>query len=157
MNRFCTIILLCCCNTAFCQEIKGIVANPVNGHPIEFANIGIVGKNIGTVSSSNGKFSIILNSQLNHDSLLFSAIGYEPHMVKIADLRNNCNNKIFLKEKAYNISEVRIIPRVFTQILLGVTEHNNKVIAGFKHNLFGYECGIRINVKKNGLFKTGSD
>ena len=53
--------------------------------PIEFVNIGIVGKNIGTVSNSNGEFSIDLDVELDHDSLLFSSHWLQTRLVKIAD------------------------------------------------------------------------
>jgi len=125
----------------------------VNRQPIEFVNIGIVGKNIGTVSNINGVFSIALDSELDHDTLLFSAIGYKPQSVKIADLRQKTNSNIYLKKKTYKISEVQIKPRIFNEQTLGVTDKSNKIIAGFKYNLLGYECGIRINIKKTAFLK----
>lgn len=120
---------------------------------IEFVNIGIVGKDIGTVSNINGVFKIFLDSEMDTDTLLFSAIGYEPQLIKIANLRNKNSNKIYLKKKTYNISEVLIKPRNFTEKTLGVTDRNNKVIAGFKDNLLGYECGIRVDIKKSAILK----
>lgn len=120
---------------------------------IEFVNIGIVGKNIGTVSNTNGVFKISLDKEMDADTLLFSAIGYEPQLIKIADLRNKPCNKIYLKKKAYDISEVVIKPRNFTEKTLGVTDRNNKVIAGFKDNHQGYECGIRLEIQKSAILK----
>ena len=120
---------------------------------IEFVNIGIVGKNIGTVSNTNGVFKILLDSEMDTDTLLFSAIGYEPQLIKIANLSNKNGNKIYLKKKAYDIQEVLIKPRNFTEKTLGVRDKNNKLIAGFKDNLLGYECGIRIDIKKSAILK----
>ncbi|WP_303921308.1 carboxypeptidase-like regulatory domain-containing protein [Draconibacterium sediminis] len=153
MIKVCTIILLCYCNLSYCQEITGIVMDSAHQKPIEFVNIGIVGKNIGTVSNTNGVFKILLDPQMDADTLLFSAIGYEPQLIKIADLRSKTSHKIYLKKKAYNISEVVIKPRNFTEKTLGVHEKNNKLIAGFKDNLLGYECGIRIDIKKSAILK----
>lgn len=42
-----------------------------------FANIGITGKNIGTVSATAGWFKIELNSKSDKDTLCISCIGYE--------------------------------------------------------------------------------
>ena len=61
---------------------------------IEFVNIGIVGKNIGTVSNTNGVFEISVDKEMDIDTLLFSAIGYEPRLRRIADLRVRRGNKI---------------------------------------------------------------
>lgn len=124
-----------------------------NKKPIEFVNIGIVGRNIGTVSNTQGIFNILLDPEMDADTLLFSTIGYEPQLIKIADLRNKTRNIICLKKKAYDISEVLIKPRNFTEKTLGVTDRNNKVIAGFKDNLQGYECGIRLDIQKSALLK----
>ncbi len=120
---------------------------------IEFVNIGIVGKNIGTVSNTNGIFKISVDKDMDLDTILFSAIGYEPRLSKIADLRVRRGNKIYLKKKAYDISEVVIKPRNFTEKTLGVLDTNNKLIAGFKDNLLGYECGIRVDIKKSAILK----
>jgi len=125
----------------------------VNRQPIEFVNIGIVGKNISTVSNTNGAFSISLDSELVHDSLLFSSIGYKPQLVKIADLRHKISNTIYLKKKTYSLSEVLIKPRIFTEKTLGVTDKTNKIIAGFKNNRMGYECGIRVDIEKSAFLK----
>ena len=124
-----------------------------NRQPIEFVNIGIVGKNIGTVSHTNGVFSIALDSEMDNDTLLFSAIGYKTQLVKIAALRHKTNNNIYLKKKTYNISEVRIKPRIFNEKTLGVNDINKKLIAGFHDNLLGYECGIRLDIKKCAILK----
>ncbi|WP_319229256.1 carboxypeptidase-like regulatory domain-containing protein [Draconibacterium orientale] len=153
MIRYYTIILLCCCNTSFCQEIRGIVMDSGSRKAIEFVNIGIVGRNIGTVSNTQGIFNILLDPEMDADTLLFSAIGYEPRLSRIADLRVRRGNIIYLKKKAYDISEVVIKPRNFTEKTLGVTDRNDKVIAGFKDNHQGYECGIRLDIKKSAILK----
>lgn len=124
-----------------------------NRHPIEFVNIGIAGKNIGTVSNTNGEFSIDLDAELDRDSLLFSSIGYKSRLMKIADLRHKTNNKIYLKKKTYNLSEVLIKPRIFNEKVLGVTDKTDKIIAGFKNNSMGYECGIRLNIEKSAFLR----
>lgn len=153
MIRFCTFLLLCSSTSAFCQEIEGLVMDSDKKQAIEFVNIGIVGKNIGTVSNINGAFDIRLDSELDDDTMLFSAIGYEPQVIKIADLRNKAINTIYLNPKDYKISEVRIGPRNFTQKILGITDKNKKLIAGFRDNFLGYECGIRIDVEKTAILR----
>ena len=45
------------CSSAFGQNISGIVFNEKSQLPVEYVNIGIVGKNTGTVSDFSGKYS----------------------------------------------------------------------------------------------------
>lgn len=153
MIRLLIFISLISCNTIIGQNISGIVVNETNGQPIEFVNIGIVGKNIGTVSDMNGRFSFLVDSKFDDDTLLFSSLGYNPLIIKIADFKKNSDKNVFLKEKTYELAEVVIRPKIFKQKTLGVTTKFKKIAAGFKDNLLGYECGILMKVKKAAYIK----
>ncbi len=48
-----------------------------NGKPIPYANIGILDKNVGTLSDPDGSFEITLPTSMTNDSLIFSSIGFE--------------------------------------------------------------------------------
>ncbi|MCB0514855.1 MAG: carboxypeptidase-like regulatory domain-containing protein [Chitinophagales bacterium] len=139
--------------TIWAQDITGMVVNSANEQAIEFVNIGIVGKNIGTVSDENGHFSLFIDAHLDNDSILFSAIGYAPQWIKIADLRRNSDATIRLEEKVYEFSEVVIKPKTFKKKILGITADIKQIAAGFHDNLLGYECGIMIKVKKTAILK----
>lgn len=151
--RLLKLISLLSYNTIFGQNITGIVINSGNKQPIEFVNIGIVSKNIGTVSDLKGRYSLFIDCRFDNDSILFSAIGYEPQLIKISDLRDKNENKVLLKEKAYELSEVVIKPKMFKRRILGVSTKFKKVAAGFKDNLLGYECGILMKVKRTAILK----
>ena len=153
MNRFLIFIFLISCNTIFGQNITGIVINADSKQPVEFANIGIIGKNIGTVSDLYGRFNLLVDSKYDNDTVQFSIIGYKPHSMKISDLRKNVDNEVFLEERAYDIAEVVIIPKIFKQRTLGVTTKVKRISAGFKDNILGYECGILMKVKKTAFIK----
>lgn len=153
MNRLFALIFLLSFNLANGQTISGFVINEDNGQAIEYTNIGIVGKNIGTVSDYQGKFSIDINSLYDNDSLLFSSIGYFPKQVKVSELRNGAV-KIALKEKVYEIKQVVIKPHIYKPKTLGVTTRFKKIAAGFKDNLLGYEMGIMMDVKKSAKVKS---
>lgn len=154
MNRLIIITLLFfCCNAIIAQEISGIIINETNEQPIEFVNIGVVGKNVGTVSDISGKFKLIIDTGFNNDTLMFSRIGFNPFFIKVANLRKNHNNKIVLHEKTCELTEVVVRPQVFKQKTLGVTTKFKKISGGFKDNLLGYECGILMKVKKRALLR----
>ena len=57
--KYIFIIFLLSCNVLlFGQQISGTVFEMDSNLPIEYVNIGIVGKNIGTVSDQNGKYTL---------------------------------------------------------------------------------------------------
>ncbi len=153
MNKLLILFLLLSSNTIFGQVIKGTLLNAGNHKPIEFANIGIVGKNIGTVSDLHGNFSLKVNADNNNDTVLISVIGYESLSLKISDLKRHSSNELFLKEKNYTLNEVVIKPNLFKQKILGVTAKSDRLVVGFQDNKLGYELGIKMKVKKTALLK----
>lgn len=152
MNRLLTLILLLNFNLAIGQVISGVVVNDKNGETIEYTNIGIVGKDVGTVSDYQGKFSLDISSQYDDDSLLFSSIGYFPKQIKVSELRKG-NAKVALMEKVYEIKPVVVKPRVYKPKTLGISTHSKMASAGFENNLLGYEMGIIMEVKKTAKVK----
>lgn len=62
----------------FSQTFSRIVFNVEIKQPLEFVNIGISGKNIGTVSGLNGKFTFQVSSIFDSDTVLFARVGFNP-------------------------------------------------------------------------------
>lgn len=127
--------------------------NSSDRRPIEYVNIGIPGKNIGTVSDEAGKFGLVVDPRYDTDSVLFSIIGFEPQAIAVSELRATAISSIKLKEKVYELTEVVIQPKDYRTKTLGVTSKSKKFSAGFTDNLLGYECGIRMSVKKTAIVK----
>jgi len=92
------------------QVYKGVLITEHKGTPVEYANVGIVGKNIGTASNMFGLFELKIPTEHIRDSIKFSLIGYEPITLLISDFINRSNDTIFMKEKSYDIEEVIITP-----------------------------------------------
>ena len=134
------------------NRIAGSVLNAESNLPVEYVNIGIVGKNIGTVSDKNGQFNLLIESQYLNDSLLFSCIGYESCSVKISDIKEN--DIIPLKEKPFLLNEVVVIPRIFKEQVFGIASKSGIGVAGFKNNNLGYECGLLMKNKKRTEIKS---
>lgn len=153
MSRLLIFLFLISCKSIFGQTITGVLSNSKSKTPVEYANIGIVGKNVGTVTGINGTFTIYVDSKYNNDSLLVSIIGYKPRYVKVADLRVSNYNKLYINEVPYEIAEVVVKPKVFKQQTLGLTTKNKKIAAGFNDNFLGYECGMLMKVKKSAVLK----
>ncbi|MDX9854561.1 MAG: carboxypeptidase-like regulatory domain-containing protein [Tenuifilaceae bacterium] len=138
---------------SYAQTISGTLINKSSNLPVAYANIGIVGKNIGTVSDADGNFRLDIDSNYNNDSLLVSVIGYMTKAFKVSDLRNANNNTIFLKERIYSLNEVIVRPTVFKEKTLGVSTKIKRLQAGFSDNRLGYECGIMMKTKGNAHLK----
>lgn len=153
MTKILTLLFVLITVSVYSQSIEGLVINEGKDTPVEFVNIGLSGKNIGTVSDESGKFSLFIDSQFDNDSLLFSKIGFQHFQVKVSDFRSMSEKVILLKEKTYDLSEVVIKPIKVREELLGITTKNTSIQAGFKDNLLGYECGVLMKVKKPAFIK----
>lgn len=141
---------------SFVSEAKnyyGIVLDIKTGKKVEYVNIGIVGKNIGTVANENGKYKIELESKFDNDTLKFSCIGYKPFSIRISEFKRLSNYDIFLEEKITEMQEVRIFPKIFKQKILGVTTKKKMMQAGFDTVKLGYEVGILMKIKKSAILQ----
>jgi len=137
--------------SSFSQIYSGQLINRESGQPIVFANIGIMGKNIGTVSDAAGCFKIELKSKFDNDTLCISCIGYEKRTYLIRDLKNNIRNadqvKIELLPKSYLLEEVIIQPADTKTYTFGnFCESNSPYGNAFYSNLLGTEMGVIINL-----------
>ncbi len=88
--------------------IKGKVLEQNNNIPIAYVNIGVLNSNFGTISNSDGSFTIKIPASHIKENLLFSAIGYEKKSLAISSFANNKENVIYLIEKEIALDEVVI-------------------------------------------------
>lgn len=135
------------------KTIKGSVLNKEDGKAIEFVNIGIRAKEIGTVSNYNGEFSLQIPANNQNDTLTFTCIGFEPLHVNIADLAEKQKQDFLLKEKVTNLNEMVVKPKRFKTKRLGITAKNKRLVTGFEQNKLGYEAGILMKNKKSAHLK----
>ena len=143
------------------QVYKGVLITEQKGNPVEYANVGIVGKNIGTTSNIYGQFELKIPPEYLRDSIRFSMIGYESITMLVSDFINRNNDTIFMEEKFYAIQEVVISP-TGKNVILG--NKNVKVekglltggyVFGFCKLKKGNEFGIILNPnKKKNLLET---
>lgn len=126
-------------NFVFCQELRISARISDNeNNKIEFAKIGIKGKDIGTISDANGYFTIYIPEVNSLDSLTVSCIGYKDLKIKIADVLGNKIDKFVLEEKVNELSEVIIVSKKNEEISIGTKSYSN-LVAGY----------VRINNDKN--------
>jgi serine beta-lactamase-like protein LACTB len=101
--------------TGFGQiTIKGTVLNRTTQQPVPYANIGIINSNIGTLSNSDGSFSILIPQKNRGDTLNVSALGFGKKVIPV---------RFFQPEKPYPI---RLHERVKTLNAVTITEKRER-------------------------------
>ncbi len=88
-------------------ELKGIVKDKDTAEPIAFASIYLGGTNIGTISNTDGQFSIKVPKNLLQNKIEVSCLGYKNLQVLIPELQKT-KNEIQLELARYYIRELTI-------------------------------------------------
>jgi hypothetical protein len=125
-----------------------------SGLPIPYANIGIINKNIGTVSNPKGWLTIEIDNEFNNDTLCISCIGYESKKYLIAELKNSLKDieqlKIELKPKIYQLEEIIVKPIDLETYTLGnFCEPDSPYGNSFPSKNLGTEIGVMIKLPKD--------
>jgi hypothetical protein len=89
------------------RKIQGTVSSKSRKTPLPYANVGIRGKHVGTITNLDGKFSLSISSANIQDTLVVSFLGYKNKEVPVADITNN-EIDIHLKEDFISLQEVII-------------------------------------------------
>lgn len=88
--------------------IEGKVLNKLTSLPISYANIGISNKNVGTISNTDGSFSLLIPEKLLNDTITFSSLGYGEKNIAINFFLRKKYNTIHLNEKEHVLPPVII-------------------------------------------------
>ncbi len=94
--------------------MSGILLDAKSKEPLPFANIIVLGKNIGTVSNSEGRFILGDNAIESNDSLIFSFMGYQTLKVPVHSLEQDA--KIFLSQSNVALAEIQILSKNLTPL-----------------------------------------
>lgn len=132
------------------ETLQGTIIDLKTKTPLPYVNIGIPGKNIGTVSDFSGKFSLVISDSLKQDSIRISSIGYISNTMAIAQFKSKLkkSNTFSLKKETLEFKEVVIQGKELKSKVLGSTTKSQTVTAGFTSDLLGNEIGILIKTKK---------
>ena len=135
---------------AHAQFVDGIVKDAKTNQPLAYVNVGIIGKNVGTVTDSAGRYKLNLAGH-DTDTLKLSMIGYMSITYQAATfLKNTAANKtIIMQPSVTQLKEVRVTNRKWKDVILGNTTQSKSGNAGFRANRLGYEMGSIIKIKKS--------
>lgn len=119
------ILLFSCLSSTLAQELllTGQVQAQGTKAPISYANLGIRGKNTGTIADEQGAFSLRIPTNRATDTLTFSAIGYQEQAIPIRQLAPHQRQTVVLVEKTTALPEIVVRGRTKVR-RLGTTTHN---------------------------------
>ncbi len=156
INKFALSFVIICLfafwNNLFAQVYGGCILSE-DSIALAFVNIGVVDKDIGTVSDIEGNFSIVLQEKYRNDTLRFSCIGYKPVEIRVADFVKLKNKRICLAKQVYAIKEVIIKPKLYKQKQLGIFKKGKSIQAGYNNLKLGYECGVLMKTRQTTLIE----
>ena len=89
---------------------RRMVLSATTPKPIAYASVGILDRQMGTVTDSSGYFTLQTSGLNPNDILKISCIGYEPKCYSIADFAN-MPDSIFLTEKQIPLQEIVVKPQ----------------------------------------------
>ncbi|MCG8309314.1 MAG: DUF5686 and carboxypeptidase regulatory-like domain-containing protein [Cytophagales bacterium] len=87
-------------------EVVGIVVDEKTSEPLEFANVYFKGTTSGTVSDSDGYFS--LSGSANHREIIISIVGYDQKIVQIKPGKRQTIT-VRLKTQLVNLDEIVVM------------------------------------------------
>jgi len=133
------------------NTFKGNLSDKTTKEALPYVNIGIIGKNVGTVSDINGNFELKLPDENDNDTLKISMIGYENLMFLVSDFKKNITKKpnLELSQKTTELREVVISARELKEKILGNKTESKTMVGGFTSNELGNEVGIVIKIKRS--------
>ena len=117
---------------------------------LAYVNIGIVGKNIGTVSNQNGNFNITLPSNYDQDTLRLSMVSYESLEFSVSEFKKLLEKQpvVALQPTSIDLQEIVVTPKYDKTRILGNETTAKNMTGGFDVDTLGREAGIVIKLKK---------
>jgi len=117
LMKFLLLVLSILYVPAYSQIFNGKVLDAATGRALEYANIGVRGKNIGGISFQNGEFSIDLSSAAKQDVVRISYIGYESQSLVITSLDLTQYHEIRLSPKPTHLDPIVISEKLETHMI----------------------------------------
>ena len=135
------------------DELLGRIVDAKTNLPLSYVNVGILNRDVGTVSDTLGYFSLRFEDDFGNDTLRVSRIGYEARNFVLKKILNEGDTvKIDLVEEVSELNEVVVSARAFKRRTLGNKTESKFLGTGFGYDQLGAEMGIKINVRKNPTF-----
>lgn len=145
------ILIFCLMVTALmsrAQIFEGIVKDAKTNGVLPYVNVGIIGKSVGTVTDSAGRYKLNLSGH-DADTLKLSMIGYVPVSYQVAAFTGGNHKIVLLQPSVTQLKEVTVKNRKWKEGILGNTSRSDHSNAGFTDNRLGHEMGAVIKIKRS--------
>jgi hypothetical protein len=133
------------------QVFEGLVKDAKTNLPLPYVNVGIIGKSIGTVTDSAGRYKLNLAGH-EADTIKLSMIGYLPVTYKVSAFVSDSRKTVLLQPSVTQLKEVKVSNKKWKEGILGNTSQSDNSNAGFRDNSLGHEIGTVIKIKKSPTF-----
>lgn len=153
-----SVLLLLIHASAFCQiTLIGTIKDKKTNQPLPYVNIGVIEKQVGTVSNSSGHFSLDVPEHMIKDSIRFSFVGYESYTVPVGffSSRKGTALKIELNESNTKLKGIVISSTQLKRRVFGIKRESSISATSFNgfqegpvEDLLGSEMGMKIKPKK---------
>lgn len=130
--------------------ISGIVQDSKTKEQLDYVNIGILNKGVGTVSNKNGLFEFKLSESNINDTIRISMIGYKAKNFTVKNLINKKDEILInLDEEISELNEVVITAKNWKRKVLGNKTKSTFIGHVFYYEHLGKEMGIRMNAGRH--------
>ena len=138
--------------------LQGRIIDAFTKEPLPFVNIGVLKKELGTVSNEDGFFFLEVPDVYAAETLRFSMIGFDERDFQVADLEAILlsNNTLVLAEQTTFLEEVVLTAeKKWDTRVSGNATTSKLLITGFTSNQLGNEIALFVKVKKTPAYIEG--
>ena len=138
--------------------LQGRIIDALTKEPLPFVNVGVLKKEIGTVSNEDGFFFLEVPDVFAKETLRFSMIGFDERDFQVADLEAILlsNNTLVLAEQTTFLEEVVLTAeKKWDTRVSGNATTSKLLITGFTSNQLGNEIALFVKVKKTPAYIEG--
>ena len=138
--------------------LQGRIIDAFTKEPLPFVNIGVLKKELGTVSNEEGFFFLEVPDLFAKETLRFSMIGFDERDFQVADLEAILlsNNTLVLAEQTTFLEEVVLTAeKKWDTRVSGNSTTSKLLITGFTSNQLGNEIALFVKVKKTPAYIEG--
>ena len=116
-------------------KLNGLVVD-ANNEPIPYAAVGILSKSIGTSTTEEGRFFLLIPSSLKNNFIKVSSLGFKTYKIKVEDFLNQPEKKIILTETVMSLDEI--------VISIKPSDYVNKALKSLKKNTLSRKHQLKI-------------
>ena len=111
--------------------VSGVIKDTKTKQNVIFASVSVPGTNIGTVSNSDGEFTLKIQKSLNATEFEIAHLGYQNKKFTIADYVNKPNQTYFVDPSSIELKELVVKPvdprSIVLQAIGKVTENYSSI------------------------------